>query len=123
MTLSVLADVVLALHTAFVVFVVLGGLLVLRWPGVAWAHVPCAAWGAVVELAGWVCPLTPLEIWLRGQAGERAYEGSFLAHYFEPILYPSGLTREVQMWLGVGVIVLNAGIYWMVWRRRGGAGG
>lgn len=115
---SLLADVVLALHTAFVVFVVAGGLLVLRWPEVAWAHVPCAAWGALVELMGWVCPLTPLEIRLRRMAGESAYEEGFLAHYFEPILYPSGLTREVQLWLGVGVIVLNVAIYAVVWRQR-----
>lgn len=118
MIYALLADLVLVLHTAFVVFVVAGGLFVLRWPKVARAHVPSAIWGAAVEIGGWVCPLTPLEIRLRERAGEDAFQEGFLAHYFEPILYPSGLTREVQVWLGVGVIVLNVAIYTVVWRKR-----
>lgn len=114
----VLADLVLVAHVAFVVFVVLGGLLVLRWRRLAWAHLPCALWGAWVELAGWVCPLTPLENRLRRAAGGAGYAEGFLTHYVVPLLYPPGLTRGMMMGLGVGVIVLNAALYTWVWRRN-----
>ncbi len=114
-----LADVVLSGHLLFVLFVVGGGLLVLRWRRVAWVHLPCAAWGAVVELTGWVCPLTPLEGALRRRAGEAAYTGSFLQHYVGEVLYPVNLTRSVQVALGVGVVLLNACVYgWVLWRRE-----
>jgi len=116
---SLLADLVLAGHIAFVVFVVAGGLLVLRWPRAAWVHVPCALWGAWVEVAAWVCPLTPLEISFRRAAGEAGYAEGFLEHYFEPVLYPSGLTREVQVGLGFAVVALNVAVYAWAWRRRG----
>lgn len=114
---GVLADLVLLLHFAFVVFVVAGALLVLRWPRVAWVHLPCAAWGAFVEFAGWICPLTPLEIRLRRLAGEAGYEGGFIENYVLPMLYPDELTRGVQVTLGLMVIVVNAAIYAWVWRR------
>jgi hypothetical protein len=116
--LSLLADLVLTGHVAFVLFVVFGGLLALRWPRAAWVHVPCAFWGALVEVAGWVCPLTPLEVALRRAAGEGGYSGGFLAHYVEPLLYPPGLTRGMQVGLGLAVIALNLGVYAVVWRRR-----
>ena len=115
---ALLANLVFGFHLAFVVFVALGGLLALRWPRVAWAHVPCALWGATVELMGWICPLTPLENELRRRAGEGAYGTSFLEHYVIPLLYPGALTRGIQLALGVGVVVLNAGVYAAVWRRR-----
>lgn len=115
---AVLADLVLVAHVAFVAFVVGGGLLVVRWNRLAWLHVPCAAWGAWVELSGGVCPLTPLEGYLRRRAGEAGYSGGFLEHYIVPVLYPSGLTREIQIGLGVGVLLLNLGLYAWVWRRR-----
>lgn len=114
---SFLADVVLVTHGLFVLFVVLGGLLVLRWRRTAWVHLPCALWGAWVELAGWVCPLTPLEVTLRRRAGEAGYAGGFIEHYVTALLYPEGLTREVQVALGILVIVLNLGVYAVVWRR------
>jgi hypothetical protein len=115
---SLLADLVLAGHTAFVVFVVTGGLLALRWPRVAWVHVPCVLWGAWVEVAGRVCPLTPLEISFRRAAGEAGYSEGFLEHYVEPILYPAGLTREIQVGLGIAVVALNLVVYAWAWRRR-----
>ena len=115
---ALFANLVVAAHLAFVAFVVLGGLLVLRWPKVAWAHIPCAVWGATVELMGWICPLTPLEQELRTRAGEGAYGTSFLEHYVIPLLYPGALTREMQLGMGVGVVVLNAVVYGVVWRRR-----
>jgi hypothetical protein len=115
---SVLADLVVGLHGAFVLFVVFGGLLVWRWPRAAWVHLPAAAWGAVIEFAGWVCPLTPLENRLRALAYEPGYTGDFVARYVFPVLYPEGLTREVQVTLGLAVVVLNALIYWRVLARR-----
>jgi hypothetical protein len=108
---GVLADVVLVAHFVFVLFVVLGGLLVLRWPKAAWAHVPAAVWGAAIEFFGWICPLTPLENELRRRAGEAGYSGDFVGRYLLPVLYPDGLTREVQLALGTIVLALNLGIY------------
>jgi len=112
-----LADLVVAGHVAFVVFVVLGALLVLRWPRAAFVHVPCALWGAWVELAGWVCPLTPLEVHLRIAAGEAGYAGGFLDRYVVPVLYPGELTRPVQVGLGVVVVLVNVATYALVIRK------
>lgn len=112
------ADVVLIAHFAFVLFVVLGGLLVLRWPRVAWIHVPIAIYGAVIEFVGFICPLTPLENALRERGGEAGYSGGFVEHYITATIYPSGLTRRIQLVLGIGVLVLNAVVYMIVFRRR-----
>ena len=100
------------------VFVVLGGLLVLRWPKVAYLHIPAAVYGAAIESFGWICPLTPLENSLRRQAGESGYSGGFIEHYILPVLYPSALTREIQLLLGFVVIALNVAIYAYIARRR-----
>jgi hypothetical protein len=118
MSSGLLADLVLALHAAFVVFALLGGLLVLRWPRVAWLHLPAAAWGGIVELAGWVCPLTPLENALRVAAGGEGYRAGFLEHYLEPLLYPSALTRGVQVALGLALLATNVAVYAVVLRRE-----
>jgi hypothetical protein len=112
-----LADLVLLLHLGFVLFATLGGLLTLRWPAVAWGHLPAVAWGAYVEFAGRVCPLTPLENWLRRRAGEAAYEGSFIERYVVALLYPGTLTTELQVTLGTLLLVVNAIVYGVVWRR------
>lgn len=112
------ADLVLTAHFAFVLFVAFGGLLVLRWRRLAWAHVPIAVYGAIIEFAGFVCPLTPLELWLRRRGGEAGYAGGFIEHYIVSAIYPAGLTREVQLLLGGGVLVVNAIIYTIYWRRR-----
>ena len=112
-----LADAVVALHFAFVLFVVLGGLLVLRWRKLAWVHVPVALYGALIEFAGFICPLTPLENWLRRRSGEQGYAGGFIEHYLIPVIYPAGLTRQIQLLLGAFVLALNAIVYWLVWRR------
>ena len=113
-----LADLVLILHLAFVVFVLCGGLLVLKWRWIAWWHLPAAFWGAVVEFTGWICPLTPLENWLRAQGGEATYRSDFIAQYLLPVLYPDHLTRGIQWLLGTMVIVLNAAVYWWLWRSH-----
>lgn len=114
----VLADLVLVVHGLFIVFVVAGGFLALRWPRVAWIHLPLAAWGAWVELANEVCPLTPLENSLRRAAGEAGYEGGFLERYLLGMIYPEGLTRDVQILLGTLVVVVNLVVYGFVLHRR-----
>src|SRR4051812_20071826 len=117
--IHLLADLVVVVHSAFVLFVVLGGLLALRWPGLAYVHVPAALWGAWIEFTGRICPLTPLENALRARAGEAGYSGGFIEHYIIPVLYPSGLTRTVQLVLGVLVVVINLIVYGYLIRSRG----
>lgn len=123
MTYHLLANVVFLVHLAFVLFVVFGGLLVWRWPKLMWLHIPAVAWGALIEFAGWICPLTPLEQSLRRLAGENGFSGGFIEHYLVPIVYPAGLTREIQIGLGIAVLVLNVAIYAALWRRRRGQQG
>jgi hypothetical protein len=113
----VLADLTVVVHLAFVVFVVVGGLLVLRWPRLAWIHVPAAAWGAWIEFAGWICPLTPFENWLRERSGDASYSAGFIEQYVVPTLYPELLSRGLQWMLGSLVIVVNAVVYLFVWRN------
>ena len=115
---SLLADLALIVHLAFVVFVLCGGLLVLRWRRIAWLHLPAVVWGAFVEFSGWICPLTPLENWLREQGGESVYHSDFIAQYLLPVLYPGDLTRDLQLLLGTGVVVLNTVMYWWLWRKH-----
>jgi hypothetical protein len=117
MPYRVLAEGVVIFHFLFVLFVVVGGLFALRWPRVAWAHLPAALWGAAIEFTGVICPLTPLEKWLRVQGGLAAYEGGFIAHYILPLLYPSGLTRPIQVALGAAVLALNLAVYADLYRR------
>jgi hypothetical protein len=109
-----MANLIVLIHFAFVVFVVLGGLLAMRWPRAAWLHVPAVIWGALVEFTGWICPLTPLENRLRAAAGEASYEGDFIAHYILPALYPNGLTRSDQLMLGGLALGINVAIYAVV---------
>ena len=117
-TSALLADLVVAVHFTFVIFVVLGGLLVLRWPRLAYVHLPAAAWGVLIELTGWVCPLTPLEQSLRLKAGEQGYSGSFIEHYVLPLMYPSALTRTIQVGIGVILMAVNLCIYGYLLRSR-----
>lgn len=117
MPYGLLADVVLLVHFGFVLFVVLGGLFVLRRPGLAWVHLPAAAWGALIEFTGGVCPLTPLEQRLRRLGGEAGYSGDFIDHYVRTLLYPDGLTRTTQIVLGVIVLLVNVTVYRVLLRR------
>lgn len=110
-TYRALADVVVVIHFCFVIFVVLGGVLVLRRPWLAWLHVPAAVWGALIEFAGWICPLTPLENHLRALGREPGYSGGFVEHYITAVLYPSGLTRGMQVAIGVFVLAVNVTVY------------
>ncbi len=118
MTYRLLADLVLIVHLAFIVFVVLGGILVLRRPRLAWLHIPAVVWGAYIEFLDDPCPLTPLEKYLRRLGGEAGYAGGFIEHYVTAIIYPEGLTRGIQITFGVLVIVINILAYWRVMRAR-----
>jgi hypothetical protein len=113
-----LADLVLVVHLAFVLFVVLGGLLVLRWPRLAWLHIPAAIWGVLIEYTGWICPLTPLENSFRTRGGEAGYSGGFIQHYIQPLLYPAGLTRTTQVVLGSVALILNLTVYAVMIARK-----
>ena len=112
-----LADGVVLLHLAFVVFVVLGGFLVAFRRRLVWLHVPCAVWGFLVELEGWPCPLTFLENALRRRAGQGGYAGGFVEEYLLPVLYPIGLTRDTQQLLAAVVLAANALAYGLVFVR------
>ena len=113
-----LADLVLLLHFGFIVFVLVGGFLTIRWRWFPWVHLPAMMWGAAIVFVGWVCPLTPLENWLRKAGGEAGYSGGFIEHYALPLIYPAGLTPQIQVFLGLGVLLVNLGVYAFVFWRR-----
>ena len=116
------ADLLVGVHLAFVGFVVLGGFAVPRRPWLAWLHLPAVAWGVGIELTGAICPLTPLEQWLRWEAGASGYDGDFIARYLLPVLYPAGLTRQAQVVLGIAACGINVAAYgwWLRTLRSGG---
>lgn len=122
MTYRILADATVLLHFAFILFAVIGGLAVLRWPRFAWAHVPVFLWGGGIEIAGGICPLTPLENNWRALAGQAGYATSFVEHYILPAIYPAlwfpgGFPRWGFVALGVFVLAFNGAIYLRLWRR------
>jgi hypothetical protein len=105
------ANAIALIHLAFIVFVIAGGLLVLRWPALAWLHLPAAVWGALIEFAGWYCPLTTWENQLLRLAGRAGYDNGFLEHYLFALIYPTGLTRGMQMVIGIVVVIVNVAVY------------
>lgn len=115
---QLLADIVLVAHFAFIVFVLAGGLLLLRWPRLVWLHLPAVVWVVCAELAGWVCPLTPLENYFRALGGGYVYQGDFIGRYMLPLVYPAGLTPAIQLMLAGVVMVLNLIIYAVIIRVR-----
>ena len=125
MAYGLAANLILVLHLGFVFFVVLGGLLAIKWRRLAFLHIPAVVWGALIECQGWICPLTPLEQRLRQAAGQGGYAGGFIEHYLLPVLYPGQLNREMQIVLGALVIVINITLYgWLLARFvRGRQGG
>lgn len=112
-----LADLVLLIHFTFILFVVFGGFAVLKFRRIIYYHIPAALWGAIIEITGWICPLTPLEIELRVRAGSGFRTGGFIDHYLTPIVYPPGLTWQLQYYLAAGVIIINAAAYYIVWKK------
>lgn len=116
-------ELVILVHFAFIVWAVAGGFLVIRWWWVALVHLPAVGWGVLIELYGWVCPLTPLEISLRRERGMEVYDRGFIENYITPLIYPEGLTRELQMELAGGLVLVNIIAYGLaihkhVLRRR-----
>lgn len=112
------ADAVVVVHVLFILFVLFGGLLVLRWRWLVILHIPALVWGAVVEFFHFYCPLTPLENALRNRAGTEGYDGGFIEHYLIPLIYPAGLTPQIQLWLGGIVVLCNLVVYsWLASRR------
>ena len=112
------ADMIVLLHAAFVLFVLFGGVAVLRWRCLVWLHLPAALWGAIVELSGWICPLTYMENHLRRLSGEAWYNVSFIEQYLVPLLYPLGLTRHIQLVFGLTMLLLNLAVYASFWSNR-----
>ncbi|EZH78180.1 MAG: DUF2784 domain-containing protein [Pseudomonas sp.] len=112
------ADALVVIHLGFILFVLFGGLLLLRWPRLLWLHLPAVAWGATVEFFHLLCPLTPWENQLRQAAGDAGYEGGFIEHYLIPLIYPAGLTPQIQLWLGGIVLLINATVYAYLLIRR-----
>jgi len=121
--LHILADLVVVLHLGFILFVVVGAVWVRWWWKAAWIHLPAVGWALWIEFRGWICPLTPLENLLRARAGQVGYPGGFVEHYLIPIIYPDRLTLALRWGIGVGVILVNAAIYFWIWIRRPGAVG
>ena len=115
---NVLADAIVVVHFLFIVFVIFGGLLVIHWPRMAFAHLPATLWGAAVEFFGWICPLTPLENNLRQLAGGSFYSGDFIARYLLPVIYPENLTATMQQIFGAFVIIINIIFYAITIRKR-----
>jgi hypothetical protein len=119
--MAILADALVVVHLLFVVFVMAGGFLLVRWPRLVWLHFPAATWGALIEFTGGICPLTPLENHLRALSGESVYSGGFVERYLLPVLYPETLTVPVQWVLGGLVVAVNLVAYalaYRAWRRR-----
>ena len=114
----ILSDIIVGVHFLFIVFVVCGGLLVIRWPRIVFLHLPAAVWGAIVEIFGWICPLTPLENHFRDLAGKALYSGDFVARYLLPVIYPENLTTTIQQFLGCLVIIINIIFYTIAIRKH-----
>jgi hypothetical protein len=117
MLYRLLADGVLVIHLVFIVFVVSGGLLLLKWRRLAWVHAPSMTWGVLNEFFGWWCPLTPLENWLRVMGGAAGYSGGFIEHYVMPVVYPADLTRGLQIAFATVVVMINGLIYGILCRK------
>jgi len=111
MTANLAASLLVLVHAAFILFVAMGGLLVMRRPKLAYVHIPCVLWGLLVEFCGWVCPLTPLEWHLLEKAGRSGYTGGFIEHYILPLVYPAELTRGMQIGFGGLVLAVNLLVY------------
>ena len=121
MIYSLLADMVLLMHFLFIIFVIFGGLLTIKWKRAVWFHLPLLMWGVLIEYVGWICPLTPLENYLRTQGGGSGYDSSFIEYYLLPVIYPGNLTREIQLLLGTLLIFINIVVYlfvWLKWKKK-----
>jgi len=118
MIYRIAADLLVVFHFGFICFVMLGGLLAFRWRGIIYCHIPAVLWGIGIELTGGICPLTPWENRLRRMAGGEGYDGGFIENYLLSVIYPEGLTRDVQIALGLFVLVVNAAVYITLFRLK-----
>ena len=118
MIAKIAADFLVVIHLAFIVFVIFGGLLVLKWGKVSMFHIPSVLWGALIEFRGWVCPLTPIENYFREMAGSAGYSNGFIDYYLMPVIYPEGLTEGIQIALGIIVLTVNLCVYGVVLVKR-----
>jgi hypothetical protein len=116
MLYTLAATLVAIVHFTFILFVIFGAFLLLKWPRLAWVHLPAAVWGVLIEFAGWYCPLTRVENALLQRAGRAGYSGGFVAHYIFSLIYPNGLTRGIEVLLGATVLVVNVSVYWRAFR-------
>jgi hypothetical protein len=116
MSSNLAATAIALLHLAYILFVLFGGFLVLKWPKLMWVHLPAATWGMLIEFGGWYCPLTRWENYFLRAAGRAGYSGGFVGHYIMPLIYPPGLTRGMEIAIGVLVLAINAAIYMRVFR-------
>lgn len=105
------ATAVVIVHFAFILFVVAGAFLVLRWPALKWVHLPAAIWGALIEIGGWICPLTIMENAFLRRAGNAGYDEGFIAHHLLRVIYPNGLTRWMEFAIAAFVIAINVAVY------------
>jgi hypothetical protein len=113
------AEIVVVTHLVVVVFILLGGFLVWRWNWIGWVHVPIVLWGTFIHFTGWLCPLTPLENFLRAKAGQAGYEGSFVEHYILALLSWDGRTYAMQVLIGILVLAANCVPYGLLFFRLG----
>ena len=111
------ADSLVLFHLSFILFVLFGGLLALKWRRVIWLHLPAVAWGIAVELLHLPCPLTRWENLFRHLAGQDGYGGGFIEHYILTLIYPAGLTPNIQLVLGAVVVLVNLAVYVRLTRR------
>ncbi|MBA3017477.1 MAG: DUF2784 domain-containing protein [Proteobacteria bacterium] len=119
MLYRLLADAIIIIHLIFILFVISGGLLLLRNKRWSIVHLPATFWAVIIEFKGWMCPLTPLENWFREKGGNAIYQGDFIEHYLLPIIYPADLTKELQIIFGLSVIIINIAVYiWVLKKTR-----
>ncbi len=111
------ADIVILIHFSFILFVIFGGFLVMKWPKFIWLHIPAMIWGILIEFYGWICPLTILENDLRRTEDGGVYTGGFIEYYLLPVIYPAGLTREIQIIMGFAVIIINLLVYFLIFKK------
>lgn len=117
MLYRILADLVLTVHLSFIIFVIIGGFLLLKNKKWMIIHLPAIIWAIILEIKGWICPLTPIENWFRGKGGQEIYKQSFIEHYLIPIIYPDKLTRRFQITLVCSIIIINVALYLWVYRK------
>jgi len=119
MLFQLAADFIIVLHFTFILFVLVGGILVLKWRWLIWLHLPAVIWGALISFMGWICPLTPLENMLRQAGGGEVYLTGFIEQYIVPLIYPSGFNHEMFVAIGLFVVVVNVIVYAFIFNKRG----